>query len=418
MEHEPVSTHRTKPMRILLLAPEPFYIDRGTPIDVDILVRALVDAGHSIDLVCYPEGEERTYPGVTIHRVKAPSFLFGTRPGFTWKKMAKDLLMVPRVFRLVRRYEYDVVHAGEEAVFLAMLLRRVFGLSYVYDMDSSIAQQMVEQYSYLSSVRRVLDWMESLAIRGSLATGPVCNALAELARDRGAAFVETLHDISQLEDPAPEPTGFLRKDRQIVGPILMYVGNLQPYQGIDLLLESFVIVFRRGVDLDLVIAGGSQADIQKYQKRAVELGISARTHFLGPWPNDRLEVLLAEADILTAPRVKGVNTPMKIFPYLHTGKPVLVTDLTTHNQILDSSVAFLAPDEPHAFAAAIEDLVKDEQLRATLGRKGREFVERNHTYPAHRARVDRLYGHVAERLACRGRSRASNADAELDVEPR
>lgn len=390
---------RKSSLRILLLAPEPFYIDRGTPIDVDILVRALSDLGHRVDLVCYPEGEERSYQGVTIHRVGMPASFRRTPPGFSLRKLAKDLLMIPTVIRLARRHDYDVVHAGEESVFLAMFLRRAFGLPYVYDMDSSIAQQMVEQIPLLSFAARAFNWAEERAIRGALATAPVCNALAELAREKGANFIETLHDISQFEEPSRDPTGFLRAERRIRNPILMYVGNLQPYQGVDLLLESYAIALRRGTELDLVIVGGSDAHIEEYRKLAADLGVEARTHFLGPWPYQKLEALLSEADILAAPRIKGINTPMKIFPYLHTGKPVIVTDLPTHNQILDSSVAMLAPPEPDGFASAIETLADDGELRRELGRRGRAFVEQNHTFPAHRARVRRLYAFVAESLA-------------------
>lgn len=44
-------------------------------------------------------------------------------------------------------------------------------------------------------------------------------------------------------------------------------------------------------------------------------------HFFGPKPLKKLDHYLADADILVAPRIKGVNTPMKIFPYMHSGKP-------------------------------------------------------------------------------------------------
>jgi glycosyltransferase involved in cell wall biosynthesis len=397
-------------MRILLLAPHPFFINRGTPIDVDILARALSHDGHQVDLVCYPEGEERAYTGVTIHRVRAPAVLHGTPPGFTWKKVMKDLLMIPTVLRLVKEHDYDIVHAGEEAVLLAMLLEKVRGIPYIYDMDSSIAQQMVEQMPILSPLASVLNWVEAVAIRGAVATAPVCNALADLSRERGAALIETLHDISQLEDPLRKPTGFLRRELGIDGPIIMYVGNLQRYQGVDLLLKSLAITLRAGTELDLVIAGGSDADIQRYSTLTTQLGIGSRVHFLGPWPLDDLEVLLAEADILTAPRITGINTPMKVFPYLHTGKPVLLTDLRTHNQILHSSVAVLAPADPQGFASAMQELVRNPELRRERGRRGREFVEANHTFSAHLARVRRLYDAVAARVAS-GATPGAGADA-------
>jgi glycosyltransferase involved in cell wall biosynthesis len=108
----------------------------------------------------------------------------------------------------------------------------------------------------------------------------------------------------------------------------------------------------------------------------------------------RLGELLAQADILTAPRIKGLNTPMKIFPYLHSGRAVLVTDLPTHTQVLDATICELAPPEPAGFAAAIVRLAEDPERRRRLGEAGRRFVESNHVYTSHRRRVDELYDTV------------------------
>lgn len=403
-------------MRILLLAPQPFYIDRGTPIDVDILARALSRQGHEVDLVCYPDGEDRSYTGLRVHRVEGPGFLRGTPPGFTWRKVLLDLSMVATAFGLARRHRYDVVHAGEEAVFIAMLLERVWRIPYVFDMDSSTAQQMVEQLPILGPFAPVFNWVEARAIRGALATAPVCNALADLARERGARHVETLHDISQLRDPNREATGFLKEQLGIEGPIFMYVGNLQPYQGVDLLLEGASVAIGRGTAVHVVIAGGSPENIEKYRRLSDRLGTGDRVHFLGPWPNDRLDELLAEADVLTAPRIKGVNTPMKVFPYMHTGKPVLVTDLITHNQILDSSVAVLAPATPRGFADAIQQLAEDPELRQRIGREGKAFIERNHTFTAHDKRVERLYRVVQNGVRARGRGRGAEDGSSRSAE--
>jgi glycosyltransferase involved in cell wall biosynthesis len=107
-----------------------------------------------------------------------------------------------------------------------------------------------------------------------------------------------------------------------------------------------------------------------------------------------LDEYLADADILTAPRTKGINTPMKIFPYMHSGKALLVTDLPTHSQILTSDVCVLAAPEPQAFADAIVELASDRELRERLGRAGRAFVEAEHTFEAHARRVNALYDHV------------------------
>jgi len=392
-------------MRILVLAPHSYYIDRGSPIDVDLLVRALSARGEQVDLAVYPDGADRQYPRVTLHRPRTPQWLRRIGPGPSLRKLLADWYLFRLASRLVKQGRFDVIHAGEESVFMAMWFKHRHGIPYVYDMDSSIAQQVVERRPWLWLLRPIFSWFEARAIRGSLAVAPVCNALADLARRRGGRNTVTLHDISQLADPGREPTGALRQRLKLDGaPILLYVGNLEPYQGIDLLLKGFAAAIQQGATTHLVVAGGDHRGQSLYESKARRLGIEQRTHFIGPWPAARLDELLAEADILTAPRIRGINTPMKIFPYLHSGKPVLVTDLPTHSQILDSTVAVLAPANPEGFGAAILRLDQDPELRARLGASGQAFVERNHTFAAHQRRVDELYDRVLQTIALTPRS--------------
>lgn len=383
-------------MKIQVLAPHAFYIDRGTPIDLDILLRALSNRGEQVQACVYHEGADRDYPGLTVHRIKPPAWLKNIGPGFSGKKLVADVYLFFLAWKVVRRFRPEVIHAGEEAVFMARLFKLVYGIPYVYDMDSSIAQQMVEKKSYLKPLAGVLNWFEGRAIKGAVACAPVCNALADLAREGGAKHLETLHDISQLADPDRKPTGFLREKLAIAEQrsILMYVGNLEKYQGVDLLLEGLGEALKQDAAVDVVVAGGTDEDIAKYKQKASAMGLDGRAHFLGRWPAAKLDELLAEADILTAPRIKGVNTPQKIFPYMHSGRPVLLTDLPTHSQIVDGRYAMMAPAEPVGFGRAIVELASDAQRRAELGAAGRAFVEKQHTFAAHQRRVDRLFDYV------------------------
>ena len=68
-------------MNILLLAPHPFYQERGTPIAVDLLLRVLSGLGHTVDVLTYPGGEDRVHPGVRIHRIAAGRWARGVPPG-------------------------------------------------------------------------------------------------------------------------------------------------------------------------------------------------------------------------------------------------------------------------------------------------------------------------------------------------
>lgn len=387
-------------MRILVLAPHPFYIDRGTPIDVDILVRALCELGHEVHLATLHAGEDRDYPGLTIHRAPAPKGVGMPSPGFSAAKLKCDAKLFGLARRLVRELKPDVIHAGEEAVFMARWFRARRGVPYVYDMDSSIAQQMVEQMGFLRPLARVFDAFEGIGVKGAVACAPVCHALADVAKRQGAKRLVTLHDISQLEVGSLRATGWLRKQCGIgeKSTLLVYCGNLQTYQGVDLLIEGLKEALTGGADVDAVIAGGEAHQIEAYRAKAEALGIGNRVHLIGRWPAARLGELLIEGDILTAPRTKGINTPQKVFPYLHTGRAVLVTDLPTHSQILTQEVCRLAPADPVGFGRAIAELAGDERIRIALGIAGKLFAEREHTYPAHKRRVAELYTIVADQI--------------------
>lgn len=385
-------------MRILVLAPQPYYIDRGTPIDVDLLLLALGESGHQVDLLVYRVGEERKREGVTIHRAGPRGHFAPRRPGFSLRKLLADVPFFLKAMGLVRTREYDVIHAGEESVYMALVFRSFFGVPYVYDMDSSLAQQMVERFGWLRPLARILAGLEGLAIRRSLVVAPVCNALADLAAEAGDRPVVTLHDISRMRTGDFRGGAEVRERLGLAGTVVMYVGNLEPYQGVDLLMDAFRWAQEEESEMTLVIAGGTPSAVRQGEFRAAKLGILEHTRFLGPWPSEELGPLLSAGDILAAPRLKGINTPMKIFPYLHSGVPVLATDLPTHTQILDSDVAELAPPDPQLFGTAMVRLARDPERRRRLGEGGRAFVERSHTLAAHRRRVAELYDRVREEM--------------------
>jgi glycosyltransferase involved in cell wall biosynthesis len=81
---------------------------------------------------------------------------------------------------------------------------------------------------------------------------------------------------------------------------------------------------------------------------------------------------------------------MKLYSYLHSGKALVATDLPTHTQVVDGTVALLAPPEPEAFAGALLRVILDDELRSRLGAAGHRFAEERFTYRAFRERLNGL----------------------------
>jgi len=384
-------------MKVMLLAPQPFYQERGTPIAVDLVLRVLSERGDQVDLVTYHEGESVEYQNVVLHRTLNLPFISGIRPGFSLKKLVCDGLMLFKAGRMAARGNYQMVHAVEEAVFIAMMLKLLFKIPYTYDMDSSLSQQLKEKSFLFTPFAVLVGLLERFAVKHAMAVVPVCNALADEIGKYRPNKVVILRDVSLLKEIKASNSVNLRAESGVTGPLLMYVGNLEMYQGIDLLLDSFSLALARGSKAGMVIIGGKLADIQKYQNKARQLGIEQQVHFLGPKPVGELALYLSQADVLVSPRVKGQNTPMKLYSYLHSGKAVLATNLPTHTQVLNDGVALLVDATAEAFATGIHLLVNDAALRSELGYAGRELIEQQYTFAVFRDNLNGLYDWLSVR---------------------
>jgi len=385
-------------MRILLIAPQPFYQERGTPIAVDLLLRVLSARGDEVHVATFHEGTDVTYPGVTLHRIKLPPLARGVPPGFSAKKLICDAALFFLVNRLVREVQPQIIHAVEESVFFARRIWRRRGIPYVYDMDSSLARQLVESKPVLQGLGKVFQGLEAAACRDAAYVVPVCEALAGIARAAGAKRVTVLRDISLLGRMTSTAEPDVRTTLGLRGPIFIYVGNLEKYQGVDLLLESWVRATAKQPEMSLVIVGGVAAHIAVYRQRAAELGVAASVHFIGPRPVGALASLLAQADVLVSPRTRGNNTPMKIYSYLDAGKVVLATDLPTHTQVLTPACARLAPAEPVAFGAALAELAGDAALRARLGAAAQHEAQAKYSFDVFRATVHGIYDELEKQM--------------------
>jgi glycosyltransferase involved in cell wall biosynthesis len=393
-------------VNVLVLAPHPFFQNRGTPIAVRALVEALTAGGHVVDLLVYHEGEPVDMPGVRIHRTAAVPAVRDIRPGFSIQKLVCDAAMFVEALRLLRgRRGPDLLHAVEESAFLALALRRIHGIPYVYDMDSSLAQQMMEKYAWLERARGFLEGCERLAVRESTGVVAVCRSLEETARSyQGDKPVLRLEDFTLLRS-GQRPPGPEDAFAAIPRPLAMYVGNLEPYQGIDLLLEAFRVVTEAGAAGSLVVVGGRGEDVLRYGGRVRELALDGRVFFAGPRPIERLAATLHGADVLVSPRIQGSNTPMKIYSYLDSERPLVATRLPTHTQVLDAEIALLVEPQARAMGEGLLRLFRDRELGRQLAASARRRVEQEFTPEAYRRKLLGFYGEIERRIAAAAAAR-------------
>lgn len=395
--------HRTHPMtretdflvlKILFLAPQPFFTNRGTPIAVRAALQALAAQGHTIDVLSYHEGEDVRIESVTHHRTGRPPFVKRVPIGPSWQKALCDVAMMLKAVSMARRGGYDVVHAVEESAFIARLIRLLFGVPYIFDMDSLMSLQIVEKNALLTPIAWLFGWMERGTVKRSRGVLAVCPALVDEAmRHHPTGNVALLPDIPFTGNDA---TGLPDALTQAKGTRLMYVGNMETYQGIGLMLDGFAQVADEYPDAVLLIVGGSAEHIEQYKARAGVLCEQGRVVFVGPVPIDSLGAVLGYADILVSPRTQGNNTPMKVYSYLQSGKPVLATRLSTHTQVMNDEVSVLVKPDAQSMAEGMRQLIGSPQVREQIGSAGRTYVEREFSEQRFRQRLSDFYNTLSD----------------------
>ena len=378
-------------MKILLIAPQPFFQDRGTPIAVKLMTEILAELGNSIHLVVYHEGEDIKIPNVTLHRIPALPGIKDIKPGLSLKKIICDMFIFFKCLPIIIKHKISLIHAVEESVFLAVVIKFLFGLPFIYDMDSCLSIQIIDKFPLFRPARPLIEFFEKMALRYSNGAIVVCKSLEDIAHKFAPGkLISRLEDVSLLTKTA-RGDEYLRTAYNISGPIVMYVGNLEKYQGIDLLIDAFQQVLNRGCKANLVIIGGSDGDIDIYKQRVQQLGVADNIFFCGPRPISLLGYYLSQADILVSPRIQGNNTPMKIYSYLDSGKAVLATRLPTHTQVLDEDISLLVNPNPGDMANGMFELLSDEALRNRLSLNARQKVRQEYSISAYRAKVTRFY---------------------------
>lgn len=262
---------------------------------------------------------------------------------------------------------------------MAFILRPIFRVPYIDDIDSCMTTQLVDKFSFLKISYKLLHKIETLPMRFSIAVVPMCELFANDAKKAGAKRIVVLKDVSLIQEGV-ECDEDIRSEFNIKGKISMYIGNLESYQGLDFLLDSFVYVLEKLPDAKLVIIGGEDNDIQFYKNIVEKLSLHDSVLFLGKRPVSKIGAYMRQADLLVSPRIHGVNTPMKIYSYIDSGVAVLATDRLTHNQVLTNKIARLSEANEESFSENMVDLLSNDAARNELAENAKKYVRTEHSY--------------------------------------
>jgi glycosyltransferase involved in cell wall biosynthesis len=390
------------------------FISENCPVPSDRRVwneaRTLHDAGWEVVIVCAQGSVRHTEPyevidGIEIHR-------FPLRPasggplGYA-REYAQAMWRIRRLAReLGRARPFDVVHACNPPDFLllaAVGLRRR-GARFVFDHHDLVPELYQSKFGRGGPLHRVAVALERIPYRLADVVIATNGSYRRIALERGRVAADAVFvvrngpDLERFRPVEPDPAW--RHGRP---HLLAYLGIMGPQDGLDHALEALGRLRAKRDDWHAVFIGEGDM-LEEMRALATRLGIADHVAFAGWRYDDDIRTILSTADVCLAPDppspLNDVSTMIKIPEYMAMGRAIVSYDLTESRVSAGEAALYAAPGDVDGFAARIDELLADPELRARMGARGRERVERElswqHSEPLLVAAYERaLAGRVA-----------------------
>lgn len=387
-------------MKALVISPQPFFSYRGTPLSVYYRTLMTAELGVQVDLLTYGEGQDIDIPGVRVIRIPRFKFLGNVTIGPSWLKLFLDFFIALWILGLLirNRYsnqKYSFVHAHEEAVFICCLLKPLFKFKLVYDMHSSLPEQLVNfKFTTSKLLIGLFKALENLSLNASDVVITVCPSLYQhavhlLGPSKSVILIEnSIFENIRLRvqpDPGPPICNTLKNQRLIV-----YAGTLESYQGLEILLYALQELLQRQQDVFLLVMGGNEKQVARYVNLAHQLGLSSHCQFMGRVAPATVRQHLRNAAVQISCRVSGTNVPLKVYEQLASGIPLVATRIASHTQILDDEIAYLVNPEPLDMASGILAALDPQGEGSVKAAKAQKFYERQYSRRIYRERMQQV----------------------------
>lgn len=345
----------------------------------------LVAAGYEVSVIC-PRGKRHDrkpfaeIDGVRILRYPQPPSA-RSLAGYVGEYSFMLAWTLYLAVRLWRRRPFDVIHACNppDLFFLIGCVFRPCGVAFVFDQHDAnpeilLAKRGGEARHALPE--RIVAWAErSTYALADIVIAPN-SSYRRLALTRGRKRLEDVIVVRsgplrhEFDAGGREQPYDRRGHRYLVG----YLGVMGKQDGVDLLVKAVAKLVAAGDDILLYLAGDGES-YEEIRSLAAGLGIADRVDMPGFQTFSEFESALRSADVCAAPdpptAFNEISTMNKIVEYMALGRPGVAFDLPENRLSGGAAVAYASEPTADGLAAAIHEVLHDEQWRDEMAREAK-----------------------------------------------
>ena len=339
------------------------------------MARALGRRGHEVSVVCYAHGQGSVDPDYRVIRTPRVPGYSNLRAGPDLVKPMLDLALAYKIASIPA----DIVHAHNyEAPIAAAMARRFTGTPIVYNAHNTMTEELPSYFEgnmARRAARRMGGWLDKTVPQLADHAVVLSSRSAPTLKRLGCADVSVVPpgvDMAELSE--------VKAAEIPEGPWVVYAGNPDRYQDLDVLVEAI----RQLEGVGLLMVSASPLD---------EWASAGLPKFLAVQTSDfaRVKSLMAASDLAAIPRTVCSGYPIKLLNTLGMGLPTVIAEGSAQGMPGEVPVA---NGDASAMARAISDLLNDRQHCIELGRLARAHVRGACTWDARARELESVYARV------------------------
>lgn len=386
-------------MRIIMIAPTPFFADRGCHTRIYGQISALQRMGYKIKLVTYGLGRE--IDGVeTIRCFNFPWYKKLSAGPSIWKIFLLPFIAL-KARKVIKVYKPDIVYAYlHEGACVAKFCNFFHKEpTYVFDCQGSLSGEIV-QHKFVKEggiFHKFFLWLEK-RIDGWFPVVTQSENLYMQLRNMGVAEDRMINaldavDTNLFAPREPDMELAAKCHINVLEPRVLFMGLLEEYQGVNLMFEAFQYVCRQIPQVQFIVIG--YPNVERYQKLAADLGIAENTIFVGKIRFEETPRFLSLSSVAVAPKISTSEGDGKIYNYMAMQMGVVCFDREISREIMGDTGLFAELKNARDMADKIIMLLTDRSLREHLGRKARLRAAQELSTDLSAEKIDRFFKTLA-----------------------
>ncbi|TFF85372.1 MAG: glycosyltransferase family 1 protein [Promethearchaeota archaeon] len=291
------------------------------------------------------------------------------------------------VIKYLKTHKFDIIHGNNPKGALPILLAKElkFGAT-IHDLGF---------FTRIPFEKRLIKFIAKRSMFITTCSKQIKTDLVKEFPELNPSKIFNLYSaIEEKFRPYPKKAKKLKQKMGLKGPVLLYIGRVSYYKGVNDIIKAYYLAKKRIRNLNLVIGGlpdfRTQKTYETWRQKYKDI------KFIGFVPNNQIPIYYSMGDIFITYSYSFEGFGLTPIEAIACGTPVICSSIPVFKEVLQDSAKFVKPKNPILLAEAIINLIEEDEERIALIEKGKKYITK-YSWKAVGKKLEKVYMHFLNR---------------------